>query len=218
MYPFLIQKAIDAFSKFPTVGRRSASRFAFYITKLSANEYGELVKSMNDLRNNIRFCNFCFNPYDGSSIASQNSSLCPICLSNNRDKSIVAIVEKENDLITIENTKRYKGLYFIIGGTVSRLKKEDLEKLRIAQLEERIKNPANFIPNCQSIKEIIIATNPTVEGESTGLLLERKIAAIQMPNNNQIPKITHLAKGLPVGAELEYADEETLFSAFEGRH
>lgn len=218
MYPFLIQRAINAFSKFPTVGRRSASRFAFYITKLSPSDYNELIKSITDLRNGIKHCNFCFNPYDASSIGSQDSNLCPICQSGNRDKSIVAVVEKENDLITIENTKRYKGLYFIIGGTVSRLRKEDLEKLRIGQLEERIKNPNQFIPNCPPIKEIIIATNPTVDGESTGLLLERKIKAVQMPNGSQLPKITHLAKGLPVGAELEYADDETLFSAFEGRH
>lgn len=214
MYPLLIQKLIDAFSKFPTVGRRSASRFAFYIIKLPQAEYNDLIKSMNDLRGGIKICNFCFNPFDGT---SNSGNLCPVCSGSNRDKSILAIVEKENDLITIENTKRYRGLYFIIGGTVSRLRKNDIDSLRINQLEERIKNPSSFINGGQVIKEVIIATNPTIEGEETGLLLERKIRALQMPSGVPIPKITRLGRGLPVGAELEYADDETLSSAFEGR-
>ena len=116
---------------------------------------------------------------------------------------MLCIIEKETDLLVIEKTKKYKGLYFILGGTVSTFKKADVEKLRTKELEERVKNHPE-------IKEIIIATNPTTEGEATALYLERLLKSFNK-------KITRLGRGLPVGGELEYADEETLSSALESR-
>lgn len=196
-YPPSIQKLIDLFSKFPTVGPRTASRFVFYLLKLSKEEIENLISSISDLKNNIKICKFCFNPFQNE------EELCPICKNPSRDKTLFCIVTNEVDLLAIEKTKKYNGLYFILGGTVSALKKDDIKKLRIKDLEERIKEHPE-------IKEIILALNPTTEGEATALYLERFLK----PFNK---KITRLGRGLPMGGELEYADEETLISALEGR-
>ena len=197
MYPKTIQKLIDLFSKFPTVGPRVASRFVFYLMGKKEEEVNELLAAISSLKRNVKLCSFCFNPFEGE------SELCPICSDPRRDKSLLCIVSNETDLSAIEKTKKYNGFYFILGGTISALKKADIKKLRIKELEERIKNRSE-------IKEIIIALNPTTEGEATALYLER----ILKPFGK---KITRLGRGLPVGAELEYADEETLSAALEGR-
>jgi len=197
MYPPSIQKLIDLFSKFPTVGPRTASRFVFYLVEKSKEEVDKLVVAILDLKKNVKLCKLCFNPFEGE------GELCEICSNPARDKSLLCIIEKETDLLVIEKTKKYKGLYFILGGTVSRLKKADIEKLRTKESEERVKNHPE-------IKEIIIAVNPTTEGEATALYLERLLKPLNI-------KITRLGRGLPVGGELEYADEETLGSALEGR-
>ena len=202
MYPKSIQKLIDLFSKFPTVGPRTAARFVFYLIKLSQNNSDELLNSIINLRKSIKICSFCFNPFDASQDSAQGEeTLCSICKDNSRDKTLLCVIEKETDLISIEKTKKYKGLYFILGGTIS-LKKADSKKTRIEELKERIKN--------NGFKEIIIATNPTTEGEATALYIKRELKPFNI-------KITRLGRGLPVGGELEYADEETLTSAFEGR-
>lgn len=204
MYPKSIQKLIDLFSRFPTVGPRTATRFVFYLLKTSKKEIEELVKSITNLKKEVRICSFCFNPFQGE------GNLCEICSDRTRDKTLLCIVEKETDLNSLEKTKKYKGLYFILGGTVSTLKKEDIKKLKVKELIERIKQSEKFGISGASFKEIIIATNPTTEGEATALYLERKLKPLNI-------KITRLGRGLPVGAELEYADKETLGSALEGR-
>jgi len=196
-YPPSVKKLIDLFSKFPTVGPRTASRFVFYLLRLSKEEIEELINSISNLKKTVKICSFCFNPFEGE------EEFCPICSNPSRDRTLLCIVEKETDLLSIEKTKKYRGLYFILGGTVSRLKKADIEKLRTKELEERVKNHPE-------IKEIIIAINPTVQGEATALYLERLLKPFHK-------KITRLGRGLPVGGELEYADEETLSSALEGR-
>jgi recombination protein RecR len=119
-------------------------------------------------------------------------------------------VEKESDINSIESIKKYKWIYFVLGGTISNLKKEDIKKLRIKELEERLKNPSKFQIPIDNFEEIILAINPTTEGEATILYLKRKLANFNI-------KISELGKGLPIGGELEYADEETLTSAFENR-
>jgi recombination protein RecR len=192
MYPLPIEKLINLFSKFPTVGPRTAARFVFYLMKLPIEESNTLIESIVELKTKIKFCSFCFKP-------SEND-LCDICSDPSRDKSLLCIVEKETDLETIEKTKKYKGLYFILGGTVSKLREEDIEKLRVRELREMIKN----------FKEVIIAINPTTEGEATALYLERLLKPLNI-------KITRLGRGLPIGGELEYADEETLSSALDNR-
>jgi len=207
MYPPVIQKLIDLFSKFPTVGPRTAARFVFYLTKLPQDELEKFLDSIINLRKAIRVCSFCFNPFDTSTAPEE--SFCPICQNASRNRTLLCVVEKESDLTAIEEIKRYKGLYFILGGTLSGLKKEDVKKLRVKELKERIKEPQKFGLNAD-FKEIIIATNPTTEGEVTALLIERELKPFNI-------KITRLGRGLPVGGELEYADEDTLGSAFEGR-
>lgn len=203
-YPRPIQKLIDLFSKFPTVGPRTATRFVFYLLKAPKKEVEELIESIANLKKEVRICSFCFNPFQGE------GNLCEICSDRTREKTLLCIVEKETDLNSLEKTKKYKGLYFILGGTVSTLKKEDLKKLPIKELLERIKNPEKFGIRDAKFKEVILATNPTTEGEATALYLERKLKPLNI-------KITRLGRGLPVGAELEYADKETLGSAIEGR-
>lgn len=199
MFSPSIQKLIKIFSKFPTVGPRTAARFVFYLMKLPKEEIDNLIKSITNLRQDVKICSFCFNPFEGES----EKSLCQICQDSSRDRTLLCIIEKETDLIPLEKTKKYNGFYFILGGTVSTLKKADIEKLRTKELKERISTRPE-------IKEIIIATNPTTEGEATALYLERLLKPLNK-------KITRLGRGLPMGAELEYADEETLGSALEGR-
>jgi len=215
MYPKSIQKLIDIFSKFPTVGPRTAARFVFYLIKKPKEEIADLIKSISDLKESIKICSFCFNSFEEGNRkilppAEAAINLCPICQDNSRDRTLLCVVEKETDLISIEKTKKYNGLYFILGGTFSKLKKEDIRKIRIKELEERIKNPENFGLPKTNFKEIIIAVNPTEEGEATALYLERSLRHLSK-------KITRLGRGLPVGGELEYADEETLISALESR-
>ncbi len=196
MYSPLIQKLISIFAKFPTVGPRTAARFVFYLLKLSKEEINEITQSISTLKEKVKFCSFCFQPFEGE------EELCEICRNPKRDKSLLCVIEKETDLVPLEKTHKYQGRYFILGGTVAKLKQEDIKNLRTEELLKRAENP--------EIQEIIIATNPTTEGESTVLYLER----ILKPLNK---KITRLGRGLPVGSELEYADEETLGSALEGR-
>jgi len=197
MYSPTIQKLVDLFSKFPAVGPRTAARFVFYLMHKPKEEIEELITSISNLRKNVRNCQLCFNPYEGE------AELCSICSDSRRDNSMLCVIGSETDLQAIEKTKKYQGLYFILGGTVSRLKKADIEKLKVKELEKRIKNG-------REIKEIILALNPTVEGEATTLYLERLLKPLNK-------KITRLGRGLPIGGELEYADEETLKNALEGR-
>ncbi len=217
MYPKSIQKLIDIFSKFPTVGPRTAARFVFHLLKKPKGESDDLVSSILELKNNIKICGFCFKPFEPSFASASakatgdkdENELCEICSDPRRNKSLLCIVEKETDLISIENTKKYQGLYFVLGGTVSKFKNEDTKNARMEELVERLKNPGNFGIST-NFEEIILAINPTSEGEETILYLERLIKPLNK-------KITRLGRGLPIGAELEYADEETLSSAFENR-
>jgi len=192
-----IQKLIDLFSKFPTIGPKTAARFVYYLIGLKKEEVQEITGTIAELKKNIKTCAYCFKPFEAT------GHLCEICGNPGRDKSMLCVVEKEPDLNSIEKTKKYRGRYFILGGTISRLRKTEIEKLRIKDLVLRVKRG-------QDTKEIILAINPTAEGESTTLYLERLLKPFGK-------KITRLGRGLPIGGELEYADEETLTSALEGR-
>ncbi len=201
-----IQKLIDIFSKFPTVGSRTAARFAFYLSKLDKKETKELLEAIIELKNKMKICSFCFNLYESE---KSDSVFCEICRHPLREKETVCIVEKESDLQSIEKTKKYKGLYFILGGVLSPLKKESVNKIKGKELVERLKNPKKYGLQ-KPVKEIIIATNFTLQGDATALYLERIIKPFEI-------KTTRLAKGLPTGSELEYIDEETIESALVGR-
>ena len=212
MYSPTIQKLINLFSKFPTVGPRTASRFVFYLMGKKEKEVNELLAAISSLKRNVKLCSFCFNPFEPFDTAEGKPSgeFCPICSDPRRDKSLLCIISNETDLSAIEKTKKYNGLYFILGGTVSALKKADIEKLRTKELAEKIKTHPE-------IKEIILAINPTTEGEATALYLERLLKPFTCGEPGRTKKITRLGRGLPIGGELEYADEETLGSALKGR-
>src|SRR3989344_7305379 len=200
MFSPTIQKLIDLFAKFPTVGPRTAARFVFYLLKLPGEEAEKIISAISNLKEKVKTCHSCFNSFEGE------GKLCVICKDSNRDKSLLCVVEKESDLASIEKIKKYNGLYFSLGETVSTLKKSGLLKLRTKELEERIKEQKN-------IQEIIIAINPTAEGETIALYLEKLLKKL-LPEGK---RVTRLGRGLPLGGEIEYADEETISSAFEGR-
>jgi len=200
MYSKSIQKLIEHFSKFPTVGRRTAERFVFYLMKTSKPEARELIESIAELKNKVKTCASCFKSFEGE------QKLCPICSDARRDKKVICVVEKEVDLESIEKTRKFKGTYLILGETFlsaeKEKNKEEIEK-RIEKLIERIKGEP-------VLNEIILAVNPTPAGNNTCLWIQRKLKPLNI-------KTTHLGCGLPVGGELEYADGETISSAFESR-
>jgi len=204
MFPKTIQDLIEIFSRFPGVGKRTAQRFVFYLAKLKKEDFNLFIEKCLNLKK-IKSCNFCFNFFEGE------NNLCPICQNPQRNKKILMIVEKEVDLETIENTKKYDGLYFILGKSYSPLEDEKkMEKeMRIPELIERIKNPEKF--GIKTIfQEIIIATNTTLEGENTALFLQKKLKPLKI-------KITSLGRGLSTGGEIEYSDDQTIFFALNNR-
>jgi len=201
MHPKPIQKLIDIFVKFPTVGPRTAGRFVFYLLSLPQEELADLAESIKDLKKQVSICSSCFNPFE----KIDDYGICQICRGPKRDKALLCIIEKEADLIALEKTKRYQGLYFILGGLIEPLKKGGEQNIRIDELKNRLEKD-------KDIKEIVLAINPTIEGEATISYLTKIIKEISPQM-----KITRLGRGLPQGGEMEYADEETLSSALESR-
>ncbi len=204
-YPKRIQNLIDKFSKFPTVGPRTASRFVFYLLSLSKEELEGLIDNIKNLNKQISICSSCFNPFE----KIDDYGICQICRSPKRDKTLLCVVEKEADLLSLEKTKKYQGLYFIFGGLIHPLKKEELQNIRLEELKKRLEKD-------KQIQEIILAINPTVEGEATISYLTKFIKETCGEQGRTI-KITRLGRGLPQGGEMEYADEETLENALENR-
>ena len=200
MYSKSIEKLIKEFSKLPTVGPRTAGRFVFYLINKGEAESKELIKAIEEAQSKIKICSLCFKSFEGE------GELCAVCADPRRDKNLICIVEKEMDLEALEATHQFKGFYFILGGLLSRLNKnkEELEA-RLQNLITRIKNN-EVRPRC----EVILALNPTAEGQNTALWLRRQLEPLGV-------KITQLGRGLPVGGELEYADEQTLSSALNNR-
>ena len=202
MYSPKIKKLIDLFSKFPTVGPKTAARFVFYILEQPKEKIDELVESIEETKKEEKICPLCFRYFEPT---SDNDEFCDICSNLNRDKSLVCVVEKQIDLEAIEATKIYKGLYFILGGTISSFTKKEK-----GLIEERTKKLVERLKKDKKIKEVILAINPTPEGKRTSSWLKGKL-------KNSGIKITQLGTGLPVGGEVEYADEETLRNSFERR-
>lgn len=200
MYPKAIQKLIDFFSDFPTVGPRTATRFVFYLLKIPQEKLEEISKAILDLKKEMKICEICFNPFQGE------ENLCPICQDPHREHSKICVVQNETDLIKIESTKKYNGVYHILGGTLKLGEKNPEKKLKIQELLKRVEIESNQ----EKEVEVILALNPTLKGEATSKYLENQLKSLNI-------KITRLGRGLPIGAELEYADEETLSSALEER-
>ncbi len=194
IYPKSIASLIEHFQKFPSVGPKSAQRMAFYLLRMPKSEVEKFAQSMIDAKENTKTCEICFN--------LSATSPCEICSSSQRDKSIICVVAETKDLIAIEKTNEYKGLYHVLQGLISPMDGIGADDIRIKELLSRLTD--------ERVKEIILALSPSVEGEATSLYLSKLIKPFGV-------KISRIAFGLPVGADLEYADEITIAKAIEGR-
>lgn len=194
IYPKIIEDLINTLSKLPGVGPKTAQRFAFYILKSPRDEMKKLAETIIKTKESVFYCKSCFN-------LSENE-LCPICQDDNRDKSIICIVEEPCDIIAIDKTGSFHGLYHVLGGAINPLDGINPEDLRIKELISRL--------SLNKINELIIATNSDSEGEATALYLFNLLKPTGV-------KVTRIAYGIPVGSSLEYADRATLGKALEGR-
>jgi len=188
-----MERAISELSKLPGIGRKSAQRLVFHLLKQTNAQVQQLAEALVTLKQNIHFCSICFNITE--------TDTCNLCNSGKRDKSIICVVEEANDVLALERTGEYNGLYHVLGGVLSPLEGVGPDDLHIKGLLERIHGDS---------LEIIIATNPNTEGEATALYLERLLRPLEV-------KMSRIARGLPMGSDLEYADEVTLARALEGR-
>jgi recombination protein RecR len=189
-----VNNLIQELSKLPGIGPKSAQRLTYYLLRAPGEQAKTLAEAIVSLRSKTRLCSKCFNIAD--------SELCPICRSDKRDKNKVCVVEQPQDILALEHVGIYKGLYHVLHGAISPIEGIGIENIKIKELLERL--------NASLFDEVIIATNPTLEGEQTAMYLSRVISPLGI-------KVTRLALGLPFGTELEYADDVTLTHAIEGR-
>lgn len=194
IYPKSVAALIEQFQKFPSVGPKSAQRMAFYLLRMPMTEVQKLAQSIIEAKQNTRTCEICFN--------LSSTSPCEICQSTRRDKSTICVVAETKDLIAIEKTNEYNGLYHVLQGLISPMDGIGADDIRIKELLTRLTD--------EQVKEVILALSPSVEGEATSLYLSKLIKPFGI-------KISRIAFGLPVGADLEYADEITIARALEGR-
>lgn len=189
-----IEELTESFARLPGIGVKSAARLVNHILKADKNWTIRFAKQIETLQDKIKECSVC-----GS--WTENDP-CPICSDFTRDKSVICVVEQPNDVATINDSGAYKGLFHVLGGVIAPLEGIGPDKLRIGSLINRLKDG--------SVKEVILATNPTVEGDTTALYIQRLVSALDV-------KVTRLASGLPVGGDLEYVDKVTLLRSFNGR-
>lgn len=192
--PSSLERLINEFGKLPGIGPKSAQRLAFYMLKRDSVEITGLAEAVAQVKTSITFCSQCHN------MAENNP--CTICGDNNRDHSIICVVEEPLDALALDKTGQFKGVYHILGGVLNPMEGIGPEKLTIKSLLDRIHR--------HGVSEIIIATNPTLEGETTAMHIAKAL-------NGTAVKVTRIARGLPMGGDLEYADEITLSRALEGR-
>lgn len=195
-FPKTIQAAVEQFNRLPGIGRKTAERLVYFLMKKSPDELGQFSRAILDLANQINTCENCYN------FAETNP--CHICNDTRRDRDVICVVAESHDLAALENTEEFKGVYHVLGGTINALEGITPDRLRVKELLERTGRESN------AIKEIILAFNPDLEGETTSIYLKNLLKLYPL-------KITRLAKGLPMGGVLEYADEATLANAIKGR-
>jgi len=187
-------KLVEYFQKLPGIGPKSAQRMAFFVLKLPEGEVAGFANALLDAKHNLHHCEVCFN--------ISASTICDVCRSNNRDRSVICVVAQTKDLVAIEKTNEYKGLYHVLQGVISPMDGIGADDIRIKELLARVTN--------EEVKEIILALNPTVEGEATSMYLNKILKPFNI-------KVTRIAFGIPLGSDIEYADELTLVRALEGR-
>lgn len=193
-YALPIANLIDQFSKLPGIGRKSAQRLAFHVLEMDKDEAEKLSASILEAKDKIGFCEICGNLTD--------KPICNICTITSRDKSLICVVEGPRDVVAMEKSREYKGLYHVLHGTISPMENIGPQDIRIKELLNRLGD--------DTVKEVVIATNPTVEGEATALYISRLIKPLGI-------KVTRIAHGIPVGGDLEYFDEITLARAMDNR-
>jgi recombination protein RecR len=189
-----IEQLAEQFAQLPGIGRKTAQRLALYVLKMSRDEVVTMAKALVNVKDKVRYCTICSNITE--------TDPCAICSNTKRERSSICVVEEPHDVLAIEKTNEFKGLYHVLGGALSPLDGIGPEELKIKELLQRI--------STSTIEEIILALNPNVEGETTTLYLSRLLKPLGI-------KVTRIARGLPVGSDLEFADEATLSRAFEGR-
>jgi recombination protein RecR len=195
MYPKSFKKLIDHFSALPSIGPKMAERLVLYLFKQDESKLRDFSESLAALKSSLKICEKCFN--------ISEDKTCYICRDAKRDHSLLCVVEDPLDIIAIEKTKKYAGVYHVLGGLLSPLQgEEQKKKLRLAELEKTVKR--------EGIMEVILATNPTTEGDATALYIKRILGPLGV-------KITRLARGMATGGDIEYADELTLGSAIDNR-
>ncbi len=194
MYDGIVQELIDELGRLPGIGPKSAQRIAFHILQTQSFDVTRLSEVLRDVRDKVRFCDICGNVTE--------EQTCSICRDPRRSPATICVVEEAKDVVAIERTREFKGLYHVLGGAISPIDNVGPDDLRIKQLVMRLADSA--------VTEVIIATDPNLEGEATATYLTRLLVQPGL-------RVTRLASGLPVGGDLEYADEVTLGRAFEGR-
>lgn len=193
VYSPSVEALIAELSKMPGIGRKSAQRIAFYLLKISKDEAFSLARAITDVKEKVSFCSVCFNITE--------SDPCTICRDANRDEAVMCVVERPSDVIAVEKTGGFKGRFHVLGGALSPLHGIGPDEIRVDELMARLDG---------RVKEIILATNPNAEGEATALFLSKLIKPLGV-------KVTRIARGLPMGSDLDLADEVTLTRAIEGR-
>lgn len=194
MYEGVVQELIDELGRLPGVGPKSAQRIAFYLLQTEDDQAKKLAEILLEVKERVRFCEICGNVSE--------EEKCNICRDARRNQTLICVVEESKDVQAIERTREFRGLYHVLGGAISPIEGIGPDQLRIKDLLKRLSNA--------DIKEVIIATDPNMEGEATATYLSRMLSTLEV-------KVTRLASGLPVGGDLEYADEVTLGRAFAGR-
>jgi recombination protein RecR len=195
-----VTKLIDEFKRLPGVGHKSAQRLAFHLLKATTEEAERLITAIREVKEKITFCSVCNNLTD--------SDPCRFCASVTRDRSIICVIEEPHNLVAVEKTREYHGLYHVLHGALSPIRGIGPEELRIRNLLERLRPDES---GESMVKEIILATNPNTEGEATANYLSRLLKPLGL-------RVTRIAMGLPVGSDLEYADEVTMHKALTNRH
>lgn len=193
-YPEPISKLIEGFMKLPGIGPKTAGRLAFYVLKMKEDDVLDLAKALVNAKRNLTYCTVCSNITDHDP--------CRICKDQSRDQSTICVVQEPKDIIAMERTKEYEGLYHVLHGAISPMDGIGPEDIKITELLKRLED--------ERVQELILATNPTIEGEATSMYISRLVKPFGL-------KVTRIAHGLPVGGDLEYADEVTLTKALEGR-
>jgi recombination protein RecR len=203
-----VQRLVNELSKLPGVGNRTAQRLAFFILRASEEDAAALAGAIREVKEKIGLCEVCFNLTD--------EARCRICKDAGRDHGLICVVEEPSDVIPMERTHEYHGVYHVLGGALSPIEGIDPEDLKIAELFARVASPEPGLPAAEgpgdAVREVVLATNPTTTGEATALYIAEELRA-----RAPALTVTRLASGLPVGSDLEYADEVTLGKAFAGR-